>query len=312
MNVNVYLSFDEWLCNNQLSLWSNHDFLLEIALFLNKEFNAKIIHSNNKPLYLEEFGHEMCDCEIIIYDNENDILKCFSFSETRPKLYDVFVKRNNVNDIMVISHLDHWGLEHIHKSNFNFKIKRSAFQPYSPLINHDYFYRMRQFIKPENFIDQMFFRCSTGRADEYELHDSKYVNDRFPPISIEKYLYKAIHYKVGLAISNNVGICHRDIDYMSIGLPLMRVEYHGSYEPELIPNYHYISINKTGLSNSSVEDLKGGSKFIKAYFDKFMEIKDDYTLLEKISKNAKKYYDDNCHLFTRLNIMLNNLEIKKL
>lgn len=303
--MNIYLSFGEWLNKNPLSRWANHDFLIEIALYLKNKNKAKIIYDQRKLTYIKEFDYILPDCEIVLYDAKSDILKAYSFSEARTKLYDIFKKRNNKNDILVSTHLDHWGIDRA--SEFN--IRAFSFQPYSPVTNYDFFYRLRQFIEPSSFIDKLFFRCTTGRGDELDLYKLDIVNDKFNPLQLDQYLYKAIYYKIGLSISNIVGICHRDIEYMAIGLPLMRVEYHGMYDPELIPNYHYISIDKAGLSNSSVEDLKGGPEFIKAYINKFEEVKNNYSLLSNISQNAKKYYDTNCHPSARLNNLLKILKV---
>ena len=303
--IEVYLS----LHKSPLSSWANHDFLTQIALELKNNYNAKIIYKKEENLLVEKFDYVLPDCEIMVYDNEKDILLGYSFSETRTKLYDdVFVKRNNPKDILISVHQDcNWGLQTRKTDHLVFKLKRCAFQPYGPWINYNFFYRKRQFIEFENLIDGMFFRCTTGRGDEDALHKLDIVNDRFIPLSQEKYLDMAINYKVGLSIPNSAGICHRDIDCMAIGLPLIRFKMNGEYYPKLIPNYHYISIDYNGINPNGV--LRGGSEYVDAYVNKFMEVKDDEELLQFISKNAYKYFEENCSQHNRLNHILHLWEI---
>jgi hypothetical protein len=303
--IEVYLS----LHKNQLNSWANHDFLIQIALELKNNYGAKIVYKEGELLKVEKFNYTLPDCEIMVYDNEKDILLGYSFSENRTKLYDeVFVKRNNPNDILIAVHQDcNWGLQTIKTDHLVFKLKRCAFQPYGAWINYNFFYRKRQFIDFEKLIDGIFFRCTTGRGDEEALHKLDIVNDRFSPLSQEKYLDMAINYKVGLSIPNSAGICHRDIDCMAIGLPLMRLEMYGEYYPKLIPNYHYISISNKGFSPNGV--INGGPEYVEAYVNRFMEVKDDFQFLNFISENAHNYFEENCSQYNRLSQIFKLWEI---
>lgn len=301
--IEVYLSL-----YNSLSMWSNHDFLSQIALTLMNDYDAKITYEKGKNVYIEKFDYILPDCEIIVYNNKKDVLLGYSFSETRTGIYDVFSKRNNPNDILISVHQDaNWGLHVLETKHLVFKLKRCAFQPYSPWINYNYFYRKRQFIDFEDLIDSMFFRCTTGRGDEESLHSLDIVNDKFLPLRQELYLDKAINYKVGLSIPNSAGICHRDIDSMAIGLPLMRFEMTGKYYPELIPNHHYISISNEGFKDGGV--INGGPEYVDAYINKFMEVKDDKDFLNFISKNAYDYFEKNISQHNRTNQILQLWEI---
>lgn len=302
--VEVYLS----LHPNPLHAWANHDFLVQLSLELKKTHNANLITKKGELVYIEKFDYVLPDCEILIHDTDKDILLGYSFSETRTGMYHVFEKRNNPNDILIGVHQDaNWGLHTLKRDHLVFKLKRCAFQPYSPWINYGFYYRKRQFIQNQDFVDGIFFRCTTGRGDEDALHNLDIVNEKFRPLPQEVYLDRAITYKVGLSIPNNAGICHRDIDCMAIGLPLMRFEMHGEYYPKLIPNYHYISISNEGFLPGGV--IKGGPEYVEAYVNRFMEVKDDFEFLNFISENAHNYFEENCSQHNRVNHILHLWEI---
>lgn len=305
--MKVYLTINPSIFSN----WANHDFILELAQYLENNFNAEVIYGKDKPLFIEKFNYTMPDCEIIIYDEVNDILKAYSFAESRTDLFDkVFIGRNNEKDILISVHYDtNWGLDVFPIKDYKFKLKRFFFQPYSPLINYGFFYRRRKLIEENEFIDKMFFRCTTGRGDEEELYKLDIINDKFRPLPIDVYLHKAMYYKVGLAISCQTGICHRDLDYMGIGLPMIRTKYYGQYEPPLIPNYHYIAVESDNIILDPTLEIRGGKEYVEAYTNKFMEVKNNKPLLDFISKNARKYFEDNCSTNNRLKLILEKLEI---
>jgi hypothetical protein len=128
---------------------------------------------------------------------------------------------------------------------------------------------------------------------------------------IEDYLKQAIEYKVGLSISSNAEICYRDIEYMAVGVPMMRIEYFTPFDPPLIPDYHYISIPRGNFGCSAREDRIGGEAYIEAYKKRFFEVKDDKEFLDFIVKNAREYYINYCSPQNRVNHVANRLELNE-
>ena len=120
--------------------------------------------------------------------------------------------------------------------------------------------------------------------------DKKYV-EGFNPIG--NYFDDLIKYKIGLSIAGVGEICYRDIEYMCLGIPLIRFEYLSELNPKLIPNYHYISVDRPNdipKHNNLSTDRLGLEKHVKMIEDRFLEVKDDLELLKFISKNARDYY----------------------
>lgn len=66
-------------------------------------------------------------------------------------------------------------------------------------------------------------------------------------MNIDQYLEMAIKYKVGLGISSLAELCYRDIEYMAVGIPMIRLEYVTKTNPPLIPNFHYIAVDRKNI-----------------------------------------------------------------
>lgn len=296
---------------NHNNFWTLHQLIRELMIDLEKEYGAECFIQEGGHLYVEPINYHMPDCELIIYDEENDILKAISYSEMRTPLWDRFIERNNENDILVIVHELTWGLKDYDESVHKFKYLKSTFYPFSPKINYNYYYNKRQFIKYEDMDERVFLRSSFGRGDEERMASMGFTCEKFPTMPIESYLERAITHKVGLSIAGVAELCHRDFDYMAIGLPNMRMEYVGKYDPELIPNYHYISVSRDGFPEDPNLDNVGGDRYIQAYMKRYDEVKNDYEFLNFISKNAHDYYSKYCDSHIKINLIKDKLELWK-
>ncbi len=298
-----------FLTVNKNPRWVLHDLLFKLSEELGRKYNAELIYQEGGYLHIDEIDYNLPDCEIVIYDEKNDTLKAVSFSEMRTGLWKVFNKRGNKNDLLICLHQNNWGIQRVDNSNLKFELKKTNFYTYLPNFDYDEFYLKRQKTSFDNMIDKMFFRCTTGRGDEFELEKLGLTNERFKPVNLTDYLDRAITHKVGLSIAGAAEICHRDIEYMAIGLPMIRFEYAQEYDPELIPNVHYVSVDRDGLPKDSNLDKRGGDEYIKRYIKRYDEIKNDKDFLKYISSNARNYYEENCTEQNRLNKMIKKLKL---
>lgn len=310
-----------------LSYLGWHDIYLSLSLKLKEKYNAKIIHKQGiqgveDRLYNLHFDHGSRDCEFIIYDEEKDILKAISFCESRGDcwegkndLWDIFVKRNKKEDVFLITHFSSWFPKEYNHS-YNFTINTTPFYIFTPYTNPDFYWNLRRFRGYNNLIDKMFFLSTTRREDPFILREMGLCSEAQGGMNIDEYLSTAINYKIGLAISSVSELCYRDIEYMSIGLPMLRLEYITQTNPPLIPNYHYIAIDREkynlpgSLNNpdwGAHFDRAGGEIYVQAYKEKFLEVKDDYKFLDFISNNARNYYNDFCSPSNKIQHLLNLL-----
>lgn len=325
--------------------WGFHDLYLRLMLHLKENNNITLIHEKgydfiNHPLpdfpdykvavpkcYVEEFQYPLQDCEFVIYDEKNDILKAVTFSETRSSTIETFVKRQNPNDILLCAHI-HSALYaeyeayvlHGQKWPHAFQIKVTPFYPFDPKVNLEYFYRQRK-LKPQNQLrDKMIILTTpgTGRNDVSRLVELG-VLDYNHGLNYFDYLSAISQYKIGLSIASVTEICHRDFEYMALGVPCLRLEYMVSpgpgntfppNSPMLIPNYHYIAVDNSEFPKNMWKNRDGGEQYVQAYVKRFMEVKDDKEFLDFIAKNGKEYYMKYCDESVKLRWILEMLELE--
>jgi hypothetical protein len=168
----------------------------------------------------------------------------------------------------------------------------------SNLYDIDSIYSERNNIS--NFIDKFYFR-GTSIEDRKILSyfNSEFFEGGLPMGNFDAYARDLIKYKVALSISGRGEFCYRDVENFGLGVPIIRFEYINKMAIPLIPNFHYISIEKP---TDLIIDRLGNASHAKMITDKFLEVKDDIDFLNFISKNARKYYDDYLSLNGSINL----------
>lgn len=307
--------------------WTWHDLYRELVLHLIDKYKANVVYDEGfdtidhgdgyvqsvPKLWIDKWNINIPDSEILIYDEENDILRGISFSESWTKIIDLFIERNNPNDILLLTQQNNAFHTSIHHTGniptFPFKLKRTTFYPFNPIYNMEYFYHERRFKKKDDLIDKMVCLTTplTGRNDLQEL-SNRGVLDFGTGFNYDDYLAKLIQYKIGLSIAGSAEICHREIEYMAIGLPNLHLTYMTQLDPPLLPNHHYIEVNSSQFPKDMWLNRAGGPEYVDAYINRFMEVKDDVEFLDFIVHNGRQYYLENCSPQNRLSVLLKQLE----
>jgi len=308
-----------------------HSVFLEIVLHLKEKYNAKIIHKLGQSgvegrLINNHFTHDSRDCELIIYDEERDILKAISWCESRVDCFNgendiwkIFTERNKKEDTLLIAQYSGWFAKNTDFSSvYNFKIHTTPFYTFTPWTNHEHYWNLRKWRGNDNLVDQLFFLSTTQREDPFKLREMGIAIGPQGLMNIDQYLDMAIQYKIGLAISSVAELCYRDIEYMAVGLPMLRLEYMTKMTPPLIPDFHYIAVNREKYNLPGTDanpewgphmDTGGGEAYVQAYKERFLEVKDDKEFLNFITTNARDYYTKYCSPQNRLSHLLNLLEL---
>jgi hypothetical protein len=286
-----------------------NDVFLEMVNIFRDKYNAKIIHQKGGHLRIEKFNYNMPDCELIIHDEENDILKSITWSESPTRLFEIYKERDNEKDIILLTQQAYWFPKDYDFSQHKFTVKPTTFYTFTPQTSHDHFYNLRRFKTFDSLENKMFCLFTTRREDPFKLREMGLCSESPGMMNIDDYLKYAINFKVGLSLSSLAEVCYRDIEYMAIGLPMLRLEYMTPFDPPLIPNHHYISIPRDGFEWSPIADRAGGDNYVEAYKNRFLEVKDDKEFLEFITKNAREYYINYCSPQNRVAHVMNRLEI---
>lgn len=299
-------------------------FLYNIALFLEKNYNYEInlVHSE-EFIKIKDIDTRVLDCQLAIYYNDVDVLKGICYADTDTPLSSIFYTRNNPNDLFL--HAQNGSTQMFYCDNIQFGFEFINYLPENEFMDFDNYYNRRLYQK--KLKDKLIFRgnyVNMPRNSVLFLKNNEYCNVGG---HITDYFDTLTEYKVGLSIPGLGELCYRDVEYMAIGIPFIKVEYETKWDPELIPNYHYISIDRKDVpsfytvkwDDGRFENLYsehwlecerfGSEELSKLYINKFMEVKDNLEFLDFISTNARKYYNDNLHPLNRTQKIINLLKI---
>lgn len=273
-----------------------HYLLENLSLYIQKCFDVEVIEASDSYT-INIFGEEviLSDCEIVIYIRSIDSFRCISFSDVQSQLISFLVRRDNPNDLII--HSQYIVSQFFTNKKYKLRWKPGIYTPFTFGINYEQFYNRRLLLKEK--IDKLYFNgnyMTVGRGSIEILKNNQFFK-KGQMMNHLNYLDDVIKYKIGLSIPGAGEICFRDIEYMALGVPMLKIEYATKMNPELIPNYHYISIDRDDstldedLIFSVGKERDGGELYVQKYINRFLEVKDDTEFLEFISKNAKQYYD---------------------
>jgi hypothetical protein len=265
-------------------------------------FSGKIELQTN----ISTFGNTppISDVEYVIENLDTKEIKVLSFTEYFTHYVTHFAKSDPCTKILLVhfnwSHRYEWMKRDRSVKNID-KVKPWIFLPYKE-FDYDHYRELR---KSKLKLEEKLFYLGSG-IDSYrksvQIVESKGLLQRTGNYEFKNYLDKMISSKIGLShyldldkyntpFDHPGEFCYRDIEYMSVGLPFIRIEYKDSVHDPLLPNHHYISIPR---EKAYVAYEKNGDEGVAdLYINKYLEVKDDQELLNFISKNQMEWFDKN-------------------
>jgi len=155
-------------------------------------------------------------------------------------------------------------------------------------VNLDVLYEKRKHIKTK--LEKIYFKGSTSYRSFLDHISSDIITDNNTISPTENYLNDLINYKLGLSIDGVGEFCYRDVELMGIGVPMLRYEFLSKMNTPLVPNFHYISVDRP----NDLPLYRDGTKVhADKLIERYREVIGDKEFLEFISKNARQYFDDN-------------------
>lgn len=118
------------------------------------------------------------------------------------------------------------------------------------------------------------------------------------------FLEEMSKYKINMDINGVSEPTCRIAQVLGLGSVLIRPKLNVKSHNELIGDYHYAEVE--------CEDLGDYKLLSDAYIDKFEKIKNDKDYLDFISKNGRKYYEENCTIESHVKIVTDLIDLKKL
>ena len=301
---------------------------------LKKYFEIDVVNYNKDgqtfsgPINLQSdistFGKNpsISDVEYIIENIETKDIKVISFTEFFNHYVSHFVKSENCSNVL-LAHFN-WNYR-FHWVNRERSIESiDKVRPWIFLTFKEFDYDLyREKRKQLNLFEDKMFYLGSGidgyRKSVLEVESMGYLQ-KIGNYDFNDYLDKLINSKIGLSHYMDLDkctnpfeypgeMCYRDIEYMSVGLPFIRIEYKDSLHDPLIANHHYISIPR---ENAYVAYERNGDKGVaELYVKKFKEVKENKSFLDFISKNQTEWFDKNIKSPNKENLTFDLLGLKK-
>jgi hypothetical protein len=153
--------------------------------------------------------------------------------------------------------------------------------------------------------EKLNFMCLVPYLFRDYLHknDSRFeiIVNHIDAIKFLEYLNK---YNINIDINSVTEPSCRTAQILGLGSVLLRPKLKVKTHNELIADYHYAEVECENLGNYKL--------LADAYIDKFEKIKNDKEYLNFISKNARKYYEENCTVESHVRIMTDLIDLNKL
>lgn len=133
-----------------------------------------------------------------------------------------------------------------------------------------------------------------------QLYKPQYfAEDRKHP---EAYFEELNDSKISLSLNGAGEICNRDMEILCSGSVLLRPKLNQKFHNELIPDVHYIAVDRV---NNPVEQLD-------LLLKKYEEIKDNSELLNNISNNGLEWFNNNGSMTSNVELLKKLINLDKL
>jgi hypothetical protein len=236
-----------------------------------------------------DFTIETYECEMIVEDYDTKETYIFSIADDLTSTSLNLQDNENVKKIFVSQYI---------QDKIDHHVKPQNIDKYSPWIyfpsneyDLEFFYNKRKSF--DVLIDKLYFRGDTRSRPILDYFNSDMLYGGGPIGGFESYANELINYSVALSVAGRGELCYRDVECMGMGIPFIRFEYLSQLKEPLIPNYHYISVDRPDdLKDWMNLDRNGLQHHADLISERFLEVKDDTEFLNFISKNAREYYEN--------------------
>lgn len=257
-------------------------------------------------------GPCLLECEMILEHCRTKEIKILSVSDlythANLTIFNNDYYRKYIKTILV-SQFNRKSIEH-HTKNRN----NDVYRPWIYFPHDDYdletLYQKRQTIK-NDLIKKFYFRGSGTQEGQHRPLISIFNKSLFyggeSLGSFDRYGEELIHYLVGFSCAGTAQFCYRDIEYMAMGVPMLRFTYINEMNPPLVPNEHYIAIEPAFETHEEYTLTKTHAELVEK---RFLEVKNDKDFLAYISQNARDYYKKYIYKNSGINHTINLLDLK--
>jgi hypothetical protein len=234
-----------------------------------------------------DFLIEMQDCEMIIEDYNTKETQVLSVSDDLTPTSLNLQSYDNTKKIFISQFIRDKVYHHVAKENHH------KYYPWIYFPSNEYdlekYYQKRLETEPQD--SRMYFRGETGTRTILQHFNSDVFHGGNSIGGFDTYANELINFKLGLSVAGRGEMCYRDVEYMALGVPFIRFEYTTEFMEPLIPNVHYISVDRPDdLFDWMKLDRLGEKHHADKIIKRYLEVKDDTDFLNFVSENAREYY----------------------
>jgi len=254
--------------------------------YANQGYSPVLLLSDNSTNQVPNI--QMLECEMVIEDADTKEIKALSVSDSLTSVILGLAQNPRTTKILVAQYNYEEINHHLSSKESNLIYSPWVYFPQN-IENYEKYYNRRQNILAEGQLqDKFYFR---GTSLEYRnivsYFDKTIFTGGLPLGGFEAYANDLLQYKVGYSIAGRGEFCYRDVEYMAMGVPFIRFEYTNQMYPKLVPNYHYISVDRPADLPYDKDATPEHARLIE---QKFLEVKDNTPYLNFIAKNAREFY----------------------
>lgn len=305
--------------------------------YLKNHFEVEVINYNvdgntfsgviNLQSEIGQFGNNppLTDVDCVVENMENGEFFVLTFTKYFTSQVVHYLKSDKCIGVLCAHFSQRYMSEHLKRNKLLHKLDlvQPWFFGFFQEFDVDTYREIRD--NTETFNDKLYFKGGGWKDPENgyrkvikHLHDKGYLDANNVPIG--DYLNELS--TQGIAVSHYMDLdrfikaneypgelCYRDIEMMSIGVPFIRVEFKSEIHNAFTPNYHYIVIPREDAYLKFKEE--GHQGVAQMFIDKYDEVKDDKDFLKFISKNQRKWYDENMRWPKSAELTMNKLNINR-
>lgn len=287
-----------------------------IEEFLSKNFNVEVLNHGSStknpstakllsenPVFKHDIPISDVDCVIENIDNHEFVV--LSFTEYFNNIIVHYLRSEKCKGMLLAHFNSTYLFDRLKRDGLVNKCKlvKPWFFPFATEYDINFYRNLRNETVKN---DKLFFRGSGVNEQSYRSTICHLLNEDFfiggAGISFEQYMQEIAESTLGLSHYLDLNkyitpfdypgeLCYRDIEYMSVGLPFIRIEFKDSLYNALIPGYHYISIPRELAYEKYKKE--GDIGVASLYRDTFLKFRHELDYLDFISKNQIEWFDKN-------------------
>jgi len=252
---------------------------------------------------------------------ENDVNKKYILISYWDKLDDV-INKGNVTEWDIENCVEIITSSGVHKNDIYYKPLDCVYTPFSytcPTMDNQLLIEKLYNEKTNRiYADKLTFRGYLYLFREFLEDDNRFTiyNTKKTLLNPSEYIKELNGFNLNYGINGAGEICYRDMEIMGLSTALFRTKLTTKFHNELIPNYHYISVDYDDYEipiHYGTHPFPGfWEELSNRTINRYNEIKDDHEYINFVAENGRKWYLENGTIEANVNIAIEILDFNKL